>query len=143
MQVYHWMFLAQPEPLPETLISGAGQAYVDHTLASWTATNSLDCFKDVLASYRAAFADPQRIHAMCEDYRAGATLDPAADGADFAMGKKIEAPVLALWGDPAFPPRDPRRWRSGRPGRRTCADIPSRAATSCPKNRRSRRSRRS
>jgi haloacetate dehalogenase len=107
MKVYHWMFLAQPEPLPETLIAGAGQAYVDHTLASWTATNSLDCFKDVLASYRAAFADPQRIHAMCEDYRAGATLDPAADGADFAMGKKIEAPVLALWGESGIPAAGP------------------------------------
>ena len=75
MQVYHWMFLAQPEPLPETLIARAPREYVDHTLASWTGDKSLDCFADALADYRAAFADPQRIHAMCEDYRAGATID--------------------------------------------------------------------
>jgi haloacetate dehalogenase len=103
MKIYHWMFLAQPEPLPETLIAGAAQAYVDHTLASWTATNSLDGFKDALPSYRAAFTDPQRIHAMCEDYRAGATLDRAADDADFAAGKKIDAPLLALWGESGIP----------------------------------------
>ncbi len=44
MSVYHWMFLAQPEPLPEMLIARAPREYIDHTLASWTATKSLDCF---------------------------------------------------------------------------------------------------
>jgi len=118
MKVYHWMFLAQPEPLPETLIAGAPLAYVDHTLASWTATNSLDCFADALPHYRAAFVDPARVHAMCEDYRAGASLDWAADEADFAVGKKIEAPLLALWGESGIPatgasPLDVwRRWAS-------------------------------
>jgi haloacetate dehalogenase len=107
MKVYHWMFLAQPAPLPEMLIAGAAQAYLDHTLASWTATNSLDCFKDALPAYRAAFADPQRVHAMCEDYRAGATLDSAADNADYATAKKIEAPLLALWGEAGIPAAGP------------------------------------
>jgi haloacetate dehalogenase len=103
MQVYHWMFLAQPHPLPETLIAAAPQAYLDATLASWTAAKSLDCFDAALPSYRAAFADPQRIHAMCEDYRAGATLDRAADEADFEAGRKIEPPLLALWGEAGIP----------------------------------------
>lgn len=103
MKIYHWLFLAQPAPLPETLIAAASQAYIDHTLASWTATNSLDCFADALPEYRAAFADPQRIHAMCEDYRAGATLDTAADEADLAAGRKIEPPLLALWGESGIP----------------------------------------
>ena len=44
MSVYHWMFLAQPEPLPELLIGRAPREYIDHKLASWTATKSLDCF---------------------------------------------------------------------------------------------------
>jgi haloacetate dehalogenase len=103
MQVYHWVFLAQPDPLPETLIGASPQPYLDATLASWTAAKSLDCFEPALPHYRAAFADPQRIHAMCEDYRAGATLDRAADEADFAAGRKIEPPLLALWGEAGIP----------------------------------------
>jgi haloacetate dehalogenase len=103
LSVYHWMFLAQPEPLPETLIARSAREYVDHTLASWTATRSLDCFGIALESYRAAFADPARIHATCEDYRAGATIDRAADEADLASGNKIAAPLLALWGAHGIP----------------------------------------
>ena len=103
MKVYHWMFLAQPEPLPEMLIARAAEAYIDHTLASWTETKSLDCFGLALAAYRAAIADPKRIHAMCEDYRAGATHDRAADEADLAAGRKIEPPLLALWGEAGIP----------------------------------------
>ena len=104
MSVYHWTFLAQPEPLPEMLISRASQEYIDHTLASWTADRSLAPFgTDALAVYREAFADPARIHAMCEDYRAGATIDRALDDADFAAGRKIEPPLLALWGETGIP----------------------------------------
>jgi haloacetate dehalogenase len=103
MQVYHWMFLAQPQPLPETLITAAGGAFIDHSLASWTASKSLDCFDDALAHYRAAFAEPERIHAMCEDYRAGATLDREADESDLAAGRRIEPPLLALWGAAGIP----------------------------------------
>lgn len=103
MKIYHWMFLAQPAPMPETLIAAAPQAYVDHTLASWTASASLDCFDEALPKYRVAFADPRRIHAMCEDYRAGATLDRAADEADLAAGRQIEPPLLALWGLSGIP----------------------------------------
>ena len=117
MTVYHWMFLAQPEPLPETLIARAAREYVDHTLANWTATRSLACFDEgALASYRAVFVDPARIHAMCEDYRAGATIDRADDEADMAAGKKIAAPLLALWGQRGIPAKESnplevcRRW---------------------------------
>ncbi len=104
MGVYHWMFLAQPEPLPEVLLSRAPREYIDLKLASWTGAKSLDCFGEAaLNAYRAAFADPARIHATCEDYRAGATLDRAADEEDFAAGRKILAPMLALWGDVGIP----------------------------------------
>ncbi len=99
LKAYHWTFLAQPEPMPETLIGGAAPFYVDFTLASWTAAKDLSAFDPrALAHYRAAFNEPSRIHAACEDYRAGATLDRATDEADQAAGKKIAVPVLVLWG---------------------------------------------
>jgi len=99
LKAYHWTFLAQPEPMPETLIGGAAPFYVDFTLASWTAAKNLSAFDPrALAHYRAAFNEPSRIHAACEDYRAGATLDLATDEADQAAGKKIAVPVLVLWG---------------------------------------------
>jgi haloacetate dehalogenase len=117
MTVYHWMFLAQPEPLPETLISGAAEAYLDHTLSSWTADLSLKSFAaSALAAYREAFRDPARVHAACEDYRAGATIDRALDEADRAAGRRIEAPMLALWGAKGIPAKGEsplevwRRW---------------------------------
>ena len=56
-----------------------------------------------LAHYHAAYQDPARIHAMCEDYRAGRTSDLEHDEADRAAGKKIGCPVLALWGAQGLP----------------------------------------
>ncbi len=104
MQVYHWPFLAQAEPLPETLIAGAHRAYIDHTLASWTKTKSLEAFDpQALAHYRAFFSEPARIHACCEDYRAGATIDIAHDAADRGAGKTIACPTFILWGDAGIP----------------------------------------
>ena len=58
-----------------------------------------------LAHYRASFNDPSRIHAACEDYRAGATIDHEHDSADLAAGKTLAAPVLVLWGDSGIPGR--------------------------------------
>ncbi len=49
-------------------------------------------------AYRESFNVPERIHAMCEDYRAGATIDRAADEADLKAGKHILCPTLILWG---------------------------------------------
>jgi haloacetate dehalogenase len=99
LKIYHWLFLAQPEPLPERLVGGAPTFYVDHTLASWSKANDLSGFDQrALAHYRAAFADPARIHAACEDYRAGASADFDHDAADLAAGRRIAAPLLVLWG---------------------------------------------
>ena len=104
MQTYHWLFLAQPEPMPETLIGKAPVEYLEHTLASWTASKDLRSFDArALAHYRASFNDPSRIHAACEDYRAGATIDHACDMADSVAGRTIASPVLALWGDAGIP----------------------------------------
>lgn len=99
MKAYHWMFLAQPEPLPERLIGGAPAFFLDHTLASWTAKRRLDDFdREALAHYRAAFNDPARIHATCQDYRAGASEDRAHDAADRAAGRTTGCPTHIVWG---------------------------------------------
>ncbi len=95
---YHWSFLAQPASLPETLIAANPASYVDHTLASWTMTKSLAAFAPrALQHYRAALLAPERIHAVCEDYRAGATYDRLADAASRDAGAKISIPTLHLW----------------------------------------------
>ena len=104
MKIWHWPFLAQPYPLPEMLIGKAPVEYLDWKMASWTKAKDLSAFDPrALAHYRAFFSDPSRIHATCEDYRAGQTSDLAADEADRAAGKKIGAPLLALWGAAGIP----------------------------------------
>jgi len=94
---FHWYFLIQPRPLPETLIG--------HDPALWlgTAFRNLStdstAFSDALiAEYLRTFGTPEGIHATCEDYRAGATVDLANDRADVAAGRKIACPTLILWG---------------------------------------------
>jgi haloacetate dehalogenase len=100
LKVYHWTFLAQPAPLPETLIGGHPDFYLKDKLASWSKTKDLSVFDPrALAHYLAAFNDPSRLHAMCEDYRAGAGADFDHDKADVEAGHKIPVPMLALWGD--------------------------------------------
>jgi haloacetate dehalogenase len=104
MKAYHWAFLAQPFPMPEMLLETAAIPWLDHTLAAWTASRNLAAFHpDALASYRAMFAEAPRRHALCNDYRAGATVDLETDGVDVRAGRTIAAPTLALWGDGGFP----------------------------------------
>ena len=96
---YHWSFLAQPAPMPETLIARDPAYYVSHTLASWTRDKTLGCFdKAALAAYERALLAPERIHAVCEVYRAGATIDRRLDAADRAADRTITCPALTLWG---------------------------------------------
>jgi haloacetate dehalogenase len=104
MRTYHWFFLAQPRPMPERLIAKDAVAYLDHTLASWTKAKSLEAFgAGQLAHYRAAFSVPERVAATCEDYRAGWQVDRLHDEADLAAGRKIDAPMLVLWGNAGLP----------------------------------------
>lgn len=104
MKAYHWTYLAQPAPLPERMIGADPAGYIDWTLTAWTINKSLAVFSDAaLASYRAQAADPAHLHAMCADYRAGATFDRALDEADKAAGRKIAAPLHFLWAKGGFP----------------------------------------
>jgi haloacetate dehalogenase len=94
---YHWFFLAQPFDLPERLIGGDPDFYLDWTLKSWFGSGA--AAPEALAEYRRCFRKPSVIHAACEDYRAGIGIDSALDRADRAAGRRIACPMLALWGD--------------------------------------------
>lgn len=104
MKTYHWLFLAQPHPLPEMLIEPAPIGFLDYTMARWTKSKDLSAFDPrALAEYRLHFATPEHVHATCNDYRAGQTCDLADDEADRAQGRKIDCPLLVLWGDTGIP----------------------------------------
>ncbi len=106
LQVYHWAFLAQPAPLPETLIGASSAFYIDAFMAGSAAARNLSAFDPrALVHYRAAFASPDRLAAMCEDYRAGATIDLAHDEADIAAGRTLSCPTFAVWGTSGIPGR--------------------------------------
>jgi haloacetate dehalogenase len=94
---FHWQFLAQPEPLPERLIGHDPDFFLGWLLRSWAAPGFVFA-GEALEAYRQAFRDPEVIHATCEDYRAGATIDHAIDSEDRKAGRKIACPLLALWG---------------------------------------------
>lgn len=90
---WHWFFLIQPAPFPETLIGHDADAFFEGSVMKMTefGTQALD-------AYRASWRRPATIKAMCEDYRAGFGVDSDLDRADLAAGRKITAPLLALWG---------------------------------------------
>jgi haloacetate dehalogenase len=90
-----WSFLAAPEPVPERLIAGAPATLVDHMLDTWAARP--DVFEPAARrQYHAQFRSPDHVHAICEQYRAAATLDVAHDEQDRGR-RRIECAVLALW----------------------------------------------
>jgi haloacetate dehalogenase len=104
MKVFHWTFLAQPYPLPEMLIGKQPVEYLEWKMLAWNGKGENSVFDPrALDHYRAAFKQPARLHATCEDYRAGQTTDVTNDDADMKAGRKIKAPLLALWGASGIP----------------------------------------
>ena len=94
---WHWGFLAQPAPLPERLIGADPDAYFDHHVRAIGIGREPSRYpQPVLDTYRAQLHDPSTVEAICEDYRAGATIDRQLDEAD--RGRLIGCPTLALWG---------------------------------------------
>ena len=116
MAAYHWTFLAQPAPMPERMISADPDSYTDWTLTRWTLRQTLETFSpEALESYRAQARDPARVHAMCSDYRAGASFDRALDLKDKANEKRITSPIRFLYGAHGFPAKSGNAeelWRS-------------------------------
>lgn len=98
---YHWMLFAQPYDLPERLLSGDPDFFLDWTLQRMT-KDAGALSDDARAAYREAFRRPEVRHAMMQDYRAGASIDQEHDLADRAAGRVLDCPVLVLWEEGRF-----------------------------------------
>lgn len=94
---WHWFFLIQPAPFPETLI-GADPAFYLRSLMGGRHAGLAPFSAEALAEYEANLRDPASRHAMCEDYRAAAGIDLAHDRADRDAGLRLQMPVQVLWG---------------------------------------------
>jgi len=95
---WHWFFLIQPEPFPETLINGEPDFFLSRLLSLRQAGPS-PFAPDAMAAYAAAMREPARVHAMCEDYRASATVDLEHDRADREAERRLAMPLRVLWGE--------------------------------------------
>ncbi len=94
---WHWFFLIQPHPFPETLIAADPELYLRHTMGTRSA--GLAPFTPgAWAEYLRCLRDPGTIHGICEDYRASAGIDLDHDREDLALGRRVACPMLALWG---------------------------------------------
>jgi haloacetate dehalogenase len=93
---YHWFFLIQPAPLPETLIGGDPMLFLRTKLGAWGSSGTQLFDPRALSEYERCFT-PEAIHAMCEDYRAAASIDLEHDRADAHL--RIDCPLHVLWGD--------------------------------------------
>jgi haloacetate dehalogenase len=82
---YHWFNYLRPAPGPENELKAA---------ADQRRTKPMS---DVQAEYQRTAGTLENIHAMCEDYRAAASIDLKHDEAD--LNKKIACPLLTLWGE--------------------------------------------
>lgn len=119
IKTFHWTFLAQPAPLPEKMIGCDPIGWLEERISSWNASGPVFA-TEALEHYRAFFSQPERMHATCEDYRAGATYDLKAGEEDREAGRKITCPTLALWGAAGIPGKGETLleiWRTW------CADV--------------------
>jgi haloacetate dehalogenase len=94
---WHWFFLIQPAPLPETMINADPEFFLTRFMGGRSA--GLRPFEpQAWAEYLRCARDPQTVRAMCEDYRAAVTIDLEHDRADREAGRRIACPLLVLWG---------------------------------------------
>jgi haloacetate dehalogenase len=91
---YHWFFLIQPAPFPETLIRNSVEFFLNQRFGPLMPDKITPA---AYTEYLRCFRDPATIHASCEDYRAAASIDLQHDDAD--LNRKIACPVLALWAE--------------------------------------------
>jgi len=96
VSAFHWSFLAAKSPLPEEMIGQNPALFYRFLLARWASDISkLD--PDAVQAYLHQYRDPDKIHAQCEDYRAGATVDRRLDQASRDAGDQLDCPVMVLW----------------------------------------------
>ena len=103
MFAFYLYLLAQPSLLPERLLAADPEAFFGHFLDTWTKVPEA-IPSSVRQRYLALASRPQAIQAICDDYRASAFIDPAADDQDRAAGARLAMPVLAVWQDPGDQP---------------------------------------
>lgn len=92
-----WSLLAQPEPLPERILTASSEAIIDNALDEWGSPSTVFP-PEVRDAYVQALRDPNHAHAICEDYRAAAAIDREHDKAARESGRRITCPLLVLWG---------------------------------------------
>ena len=112
---YHWFHLIQPAPLPERMIGGVARDYLHAKLGGWGSGGLAHVEPAALAEYERCFSDPAAIHAMCEDYRAAASIDLAHD----APMPRRASPVryMCCGVSAALCTACSHQWRTGRPRR--------------------------
>jgi haloacetate dehalogenase len=93
---YHWFFLIQPSPLPEQLIGAEPTRFLRTKIGGWGSGGTAFFDPRAVAEYERCFT-AGAIHAMCEDYRASASIDLEHDRAD--EDRRIECPLHVLWGE--------------------------------------------
>ncbi|SFH65535.1 alpha/beta hydrolase [Bradyrhizobium sp. Gha] len=86
-----WSLLSQKAPLPEQYLAGAPGAVFDNAFGQGSFS------PEIRAEYTEMYRDPDRVHAICEEYRAAATLDIDHDQADLSQSRRITCPMLHLW----------------------------------------------
>jgi haloacetate dehalogenase len=86
---WHWFFLGQTAKPAERVINADPHA--------WYTAGPEQMGEEAYEDFREAISNPETVHAMCEDYRAGLGVDRAADEADRAAGRRIACPTLMLW----------------------------------------------
>lgn len=91
MTYWPWSLLSQKAPLPEQYLAGAPGAVFDNAFGQGSFGS------EVRAEYTEMYRDPARVHAICEEYRAAATLDVDHDEADLKQSRRITCPMLHLW----------------------------------------------
>ena len=103
---WHWGFLAQPAPLPESMIDADPGAFFDLHVRRLGLGRAPGRYPDALmTAYRRILDDPTVVEAICEDYRAGAGVDREDDDADRAADRRITCPLLVLWSATGALPR--------------------------------------
>ena len=90
---WHWFFLGNPVARAHEIIS----TDTDVWYGAHGKQNAMS--PESLADFRAAVADPATVLAMCEDYRAGLTVDRVHDETDREAGRRLHCPVLFLWAE--------------------------------------------